>query len=114
MIKCPEGRFDNFTAFIQNVGLTDSYYCMNTTDISLRGSLASKTMSTYYINVAQCNQTTNERYGINKTCETDQNVINAALKHIIVYFNTQLYSDVPLEDYVYTHYANLNPLISTM
>ena len=55
MIKCPVGRFDNFTAFADNVGLYSNYYCLNTSDIQLRGSLSSKAMTTYYINVAQCN-----------------------------------------------------------
>ena len=35
MIQCPDGRFDNFTTFINNVGLTQDYYCMNTTDLTL-------------------------------------------------------------------------------
>ena len=82
MILCPEGRFDNFTSFADNVGLYTSYYCMNTSGVQLRGSWASKVMTTYYINVAPCNQTTNDRYGMNQTCETDPNVINAALGDI--------------------------------
>ena len=55
MIQCSEDRFDGFRSFIDNVDLTSGYYCMNETDITLKGSLASSKMTVYYINVAPCN-----------------------------------------------------------
>ncbi len=40
LVKCPAGRFDNYTEFTDAVGLETGYFCLSDPNIMLRGSLA--------------------------------------------------------------------------
>ena len=71
LIRCPSGRFDNFTTFTDTVSLEAGYYCLKNPNISLKGNTAAKSNIMIYINVAECNQTTLNKAGGNKTCVTD-------------------------------------------
>ncbi len=71
LIRCPSGRFDNFTQFTDAVNLETGYYCLKNPNITLEGSVAAKAQIITFINIAECNQTSLDRAGKNKTCVTD-------------------------------------------
>jgi hypothetical protein len=79
LVKCPSGRFDNFTTFTEGIGLEGNYWCLENSTIVLEGSLASSYATLIFLNIAECNQTTLDHYSPGKTCATDPDEIFTAL-----------------------------------